>query len=261
MPDITRTEESGKQFEYELMNLIDTKYNHPSIIMWVPYNEGWGQWDTERITDMVKKYDSTRLCNSASGWTDRGTGDLKDIHTYPNPGCPEPEANRASVIGEYGGLGFPVKDHTWEATNWGYRTLGDTLQLVATFESYLDEIYRFVNEKGLSAVIYTQTTDVETETNGLMTYDRKVDKMGFENVSRANLGITPPVLNRTILIFSDEFPVSLSSHDKNAKIYYTLDGSEPDINSKVYSEPFNLNQTGTIKTFTLYGSQRSRTVS
>ncbi len=260
MPDITKTEESGKQYEYELMRMIDTKYNNPSIIMWVPYNEGWGQWDTERITELVKKYDPSRLCNSASGWTDRGTGDLKDIHTYPNPRCPEPEANRATVLGEYGGLGLPVKDHTWEATNWGYRTLGDTLQLIATYESYLDEIYRFVNERGLSAVIYTQTTDVETETNGLMTYDRKVDKMGFANVSRANLGITPPVLDRTILVFSDEFPANFSSHDKNAKIYYTVDGSEPDNNSKLYTEPFSLNQAGTIKAFTLYGDQRSRTV-
>jgi len=261
MPDITKSGEAGKQFEYELKRMIETRYNNPSIIMWVPFNEGWGQWDTERITDLVKEYDPSRLCNSASGWTDRGTGDLKDIHTYPNPRCPEPEEKRATVIGEYGGLGFPVKDHTWETTNWGYRTLGDTQQLLATFESYLDEIYRFVNEKGLSAVIYTQTTDVETETNGLMTYDRKVDKMGFENVTRANTGITPPVLDRTILVFSDEFPVKLNSHDRNAKIFYTLDGSEPDNNSKLFTEPFTVNQPGVIKAFALYGDKKSRTAS
>ena len=261
MPDITKTEEVGNQFEYELKRLIDTKYNNPSIIMWVPYNEGWGQWDTERITELVRKYDPSRLVNSASGWTDRGTGDLKDIHTYPNPRCPEPEEKRATVIGEYGGLGFPVKDHTWEATNWGYRTLGDTIQLLATFDSYLDQIYRFVNEKGLSAVIYTQTTDVETETNGLMTYDRKVDKMGFANVEKANTGITPPVLDRTILVFSDEFPVNLSSHDKNAKIFYTVDGSEPDSNSKLFTGPFSLTESSKIKAFALYGDRKSRTVS
>jgi len=261
MPDITKTEESGKQLEYELKRMIETKYNNPSIIMWVPFNEGWGQWDTERITALTKAYDPTRLCNSASGWTDRGTGDLLDVHSYPNPRCPEPEENRAIVIGEYGGLGFPVKDHTWEATNWGYRTLGDTLQLLTTYESYLDQVYRFVNEKGLSAVIYTQTTDVETETNGLLTYDRKVDKMGFANVAKANTGITPPVLDRTILVFTDEFPVVLSSHDKNAKIFYTLDGSEPDNNSMVYSEPFSVKDAGVIKAFALYGDKKSRTVS
>ena len=261
MPDITKSEEAGKQFEYELKRMIDTKYNNPSIIMWVPYNEGWGQWDTERITELVKNYDPSRLCNSASGWTDRGTGDLKDIHSYPDPRCPEPEENRAIVIGEYGGLGFPVKDHTWEATNWGYRTLEDTLQLLATFESYLDQIYRFISEKGLSAVIYTQTTDVETETNGLMTYDRKVDKMGFENVARANTGITPPVLERTILVFADDFPVVLSSHDPNAKIFYTLDGTEPGNNSNVYSEPFTVKEALVIKAFAKYGDQTSRTVS
>ncbi len=154
MPDITKTEEAGAQFEYELKRMIETKYNHPSIIMWVPYNEGWGQWDTERITELIKEYDPTRLVNSASGWTDRGCGDVLDIHSYPAPRCPEPEEKRAIVLGEYGGLGYPVQDHTWEATNWGYRSFEDSLQLLTTFEAYLDQIYRFVREKGLSAIIY-----------------------------------------------------------------------------------------------------------
>jgi hypothetical protein len=261
MPDITKTEEAGKQYEYELQQLIETKYNHPSIIMWVPYNEGWGQWDTERITGLVKSFDPTRIVNSASGWTDRGTGDLKDVHTYPNPRAADPEENRASVIGEFGGLGYPVKDHTWEATNWGYRTFQDTMTLVGTYESYLDQIFRFVNEKGLSAVIYTQTTDCETETNGLLTYDRKVDKMGWKNVSRANKGMTPPVLERTILAFHDEFPVVISSHDKTAKIHYTTDGSEPDGNSAIYTEPFTIKEACVLKAYAEYGTEKSRTIS
>jgi hypothetical protein len=260
MPDITKTEESGKQFEYELQRLIETKYNHPSIIMWVPYNEGWGQWDTQRITDLVRAFDPSRLVNSSSGWTDRGTGDFKDVHTYPNPRAAEPEEKRASVIGEFGGLGYPVKDHTWEATNWGYRTFQDTLTLVGTYENYLDQIYRFITEKGLSAVIYTQTTDCETETNGLMTYDRKVDKMGWKNVLRANKGITPPVLGRTILAFNDEFPVEMSSHDKSAIIRYTLDGSEPGPDSKTYAGPFAIKESCVLKTVAEYGKERSRTM-
>ncbi len=186
MPDIRKTPESGNQFEYELKQMIETKYNHPSIVIWVPFNEGWGQWDTQRITDLIKGFDPTRLVNSASGWTDRGTGDIRDVHTYPDPKCPDPEERRAIVIGEYGGLGFPVEGHTWESRNWGYKTFSDTLKLRETYESYLGLIHKYVRDKGLSAVVYTQTTDCETETNGLMTYDRKVDKMGYRNIERAN---------------------------------------------------------------------------
>jgi hypothetical protein len=260
MPDIIKTEEAAEQFEFELKRMIETKYNNPSIIMWVLYNEGWGQWDTKRITDLVKAYDPTRLVNSASGSIDRGTGDVKDIHTYPNPRCPAAEEDRAIVIGEYGGLGFPVKDHLWEATNWGYRTFEDPLQLLTTFESYLDQIYRFVDGNGLSAIIYTQTTDVETETNGLMTYDRKIDKMGSNNVAKANTGITPPILERTIYIFSNEFPVVLTSHNSEAKIYYTLDSTKQCSNYKLYTSPFTINESCVLKAFAQYGTENSRTI-
>ncbi|MCX6327233.1 MAG: PA14 domain-containing protein [Bacteroidia bacterium] len=260
MPDITKTKESGEQYEFELRQMIETKYNHPSIIMWVPFNEGWGQWDTERITDLIKKYDPTRIVNSASGWTDRGTGDLNDIHSYPNPRCPVAEENRAIVTGEYGGLGLPVRDHSWEATNWGYRTFEDSVQLLSTYESYLDQVYRFVKENGLSAVIYTQTTDVETETNGLMTYDRKVNKMGAENVARANMGITPPILGSTIPVFSGEFSAVLSSHNPNAKIYYTLDGSEPGENSSIYTNPVIIKESCTIKAFAQHEKGKSGSI-
>jgi len=185
MPDILRTEESARQFEYELKRMIETKYNNPSIIVWVPFNEGWGQFDTERITDLIKDYDPTRLVNSASGWTDRGTGDMNDVHNYPDPVVPPAEENRAIVLGEFGGLGLPVQGHTWEQKNWGYRTMDDEAQLLERYKSYYNLVNQFVRENGLSASVYTQTTDVETETNGLMTYDRKVNKMGVENVRKA----------------------------------------------------------------------------
>jgi hypothetical protein len=261
MPDIDKSKEAADQFEFELKKLIDTKYNHPSIIMWVPFNEGWGQFETSRITDLIKGYDPTRLVNSASGWTDRGTGDVSDIHTYPAPRVAQAEEKRAIVTGEYGGLGFPVKDHTWEAVNWGYRTLADTVQLITLFENYLDQVYRFVRNNGLSAVVYTQTTDVETETNGLMTYDRKVDKMGADNVSKANRGITPPILDRTIPVFTGEFDAGLSSHNPEAKIYYTLDGSEPGTGSAVYTAPFTVNSSCTLKAVALHGTESSRVIS
>ena len=185
-PDIEKSKEATEQYEFELKRMIETKYNHPSIIMWVPFNEGWGQFETGRITRLISDYDTTRLVNSSSGWTDRGTGNINDIHHYPDPVVQPAEEKRAIVLGEFGGLGLPVQGHTWEQKNWGYRNMEDSLQLLKKYESYYDQINKFVNENGLSATIYTQTTDVETETNGLMTYDRKINKMGVENVFKAN---------------------------------------------------------------------------
>ena len=108
-PDIQRSPESAKQYELELIRMIDAFRNHPSIIMWVPFNEGWGQFDTPRIVKLIKDYDPSRLVNNASGWTDRKVGDVIDMHNYPGPGCPAIEDNRAAVLGEFGGLGLPTE--------------------------------------------------------------------------------------------------------------------------------------------------------
>src|SRR5262245_8218273 len=119
--DITRSAESAEQFETELKALISGRFNHPSIVMWVPYNEGWGQWDTARIVNLVKQLDPSRLVDSASGWTDRGVGDVIDMHRYPGPGSPDPTPSRAAVLGEFGGLGLPLRGYTWQSErNWGY---------------------------------------------------------------------------------------------------------------------------------------------
>ncbi len=186
--DIERSEESAAQFEKELERLIETKYNHPSIVVWVAFNEGWGQYETGRITGLIRELDPTRLVNSASGWADRGTGDILDIHHYPEPRCPEAEENRAIVLGEFGGLGLPVQDHTWEERNWGYENMDNVTALLEKYEDFYRLVYSMVKEEGLSASVYTQITDVETETNGLLTYDRKVDKMGAEKLYRINTG-------------------------------------------------------------------------
>jgi len=188
MPDISRSPEDSSQFVSELRRMIETRYNNLSIVMWVIYNEGWGQYKTAEITDMVSKLDTSRLVNSASGWTDRGTGDVKDIHHYPEPAVPKAEKDRAIVLGEFGGLGLPVNGHTWEKKNWGYKNMTDSLQLLSRFSDFYSLARDLVNKKGLSATVYTQTTDVETETNGLMTYDRTINKMGVENVKKAQYG-------------------------------------------------------------------------
>jgi hypothetical protein len=192
-PDIERTPESGAQFEAELKALIDNLGNHPSIVMWVPYNEGWGQWDTERIAKWIKEYDPTRLVNSASGWTDRGVGDVHDIHSYPGPNVPPVEEDRAVVLGEFGGLGFPIAGHTWQdERNWGYRSYEHEDDLTEAYLRLIRDLHKMTGDRGLAAAVYTQTTDVEIEVNGLMTYDRELVKMDPEVVAAANAKVYAP---------------------------------------------------------------------
>ncbi|HEV3085220.1 MAG TPA: glycoside hydrolase family 2 TIM barrel-domain containing protein [Gemmataceae bacterium] len=186
--EIIRSSESARQFELELKRMIDGRRNHPSIIMWVVFNEGWGQYDTPRLTNWVKQYDPSRLVNCASGWNDMKVGAVHDIHVYPGPGAPQPEGTRAAVLGEFGGLGLPVPDHTWEKRTWGYRNMKDRSDLTRRYEQLLRGVWKLKDNPGLSAAVYTQTTDVETEANGLLTYDRAVIKMDLERVAAANRG-------------------------------------------------------------------------
>jgi hypothetical protein len=150
--------------------------------MWIPFNEGWGQFDMARIVKMTEDADPTRLVNNASGWTDNGVGDVKDIHAYPGPEMPDVEEKRAVVLGEFGGLGLPVAGHTWqEEKNWGYRSCKNSQELTAAYGELLNRLRPLV-AKGLSAAVFTQTTDVETEINGLMTYDREILKMDADDM-------------------------------------------------------------------------------
>src|SRR5207248_2994187 len=114
-----------EQFDAELKAMIDSHYNHPSIVMWVVFNEGWGQHETPRTVQWVKQYDPSRLINPASGWNDFAVGDVIDMHKYPAPGAPKPQENRASVLGEFGGLGLATPGHMWTQRNWGYKGVAD----------------------------------------------------------------------------------------------------------------------------------------
>lgn len=184
--ELQREAASAAQFELELQRLIDSHVNHPSIIMWVIFNEGWGQYDTVRLTEWLKAYDPTRLVNSASGWNDMQVGDVYDIHSYPGPDAPEQSANRASVLGEFGGLGLPIEGHLWDTESWGYRAYDDTDALLSAYSALIEQLATLVKTRGLAAAIYTQTTDVETEVNGMMTYDREVIKLDVEQVRAIN---------------------------------------------------------------------------
>lgn len=178
--DLNRSSKDATQFEFELRRMVDIHYNAPSIVMWVPFNEGWGQYDTCRIADFVKNLDPSRLVNPTSGWTLRPCGDIYDIHTYHVDLTVPPTAlDRATVVGEFGGIGYPVEKNLWnpEMRNWGYQTYYSPEELLKNYIYKFDQIVEMKEKNGLSAAVYTQTTDVEGEINGLMTYDRKVTKI------------------------------------------------------------------------------------
>ncbi len=187
-PDLVRTPESAKEFDTELWSMVESLYNHPSIIMWVVFNEGWGQFDTARVVERTKTLDPTRLVDDASGWNDRGVGDVIDMHAYPGPGCPVGDGKRALVLGEFGGLGLQIKGHTWEKKIWGYQGVKNPEDLTRKYEKLWRRAYELKNDKGLSAAVYTQLTDVETEGNGLLTYDRAVVKPDLARAAAAAEG-------------------------------------------------------------------------
>ncbi len=196
--DLNRSPESAANFRREWKAIIQNLRGHPSIIVWVPFNEGWGQFQTDRILEQTKQWDPTRLVDGPSGWTDRGTGQLHDIHRYPGPAMPEPEEHRAAVLGEFGGLGWPVEGHLWwKKRNWGYRTYQSQQELQRNYELLMDRLRPLIG-RGLAAAIYTQTTDVEGEVNGLMTYDRALTKFDAQRLQAIHKKFSgPPVIIET----------------------------------------------------------------
>lgn len=182
------TPESRRGFEAELLQMVRELHHHPSIIVWVLFNEGWGQYETERLTQMLKSVDPSRLVNNASGWTDMRVGDLIDVHSYPGPDSPDPESRRASVLGEFGGLGLSITGHVWSASFWGYRMMANAEDLNERYARLLKQVWSLHDLRGLSAAVYTQTTDVETECNGFLTYDRAVLKLDPTRTRAANRG-------------------------------------------------------------------------
>ena len=226
--EIERSPESAAQFERELKALIDTHRNHPSIVAWVPFNEAWGQSRTVHWTEWIKRYDPTRLVISASGGNDFGVGDVHDIHDYPGPEGPPAEAVRAAVLGEFGGLGLPLAGHTWQdEKNWGYRSFDSHEALQEAYLGLMAQLRPLI-ESRLSAAIYTQTTDVEIEINGLMTYDRRVLKYDVDVLAAAHRKLYAPLrklddaeLSQAYTIaywrFEDGRPGGLVPHDRSRR--------------------------------------------
>lgn len=192
------TPQNRDMFATELEHVVDALRTHPSIVMWVPFNEGWGQHETERYVQWLKQRDPSRLVNNASGWNDKSVGDVSDVHSYPSPIRPPLEDKRAAVLGEFGGLGLPLEGHTWiEKGNWGYRSYKSTEDLGQAYRDLLYQLRILVGE-GLSAAIYTQTTDVEIEVNGMLTYDRAVVKLPADAKELSARLSSPPTVREVV---------------------------------------------------------------
>ncbi|MGN6437888.1 MAG: glycoside hydrolase family 2 protein [Agriterribacter sp.] len=187
--DKDRTPESEAIYRQEWKAIMDACYNFPSIVVWVPFNEAWGQFKTKEIVEWTMQMDPSRLVNEASGGNFFGSGHILDIHHYPDPQMPTPAVfgeKQSLVLGEFGGLGLPLEGHTWQnKNNWGYQSFKNSDELFAKYAEFIDRLNK-LKEMGLSAGIYTQTTDVEVETNGFFTYDRKVLKMPIEKVQEVH---------------------------------------------------------------------------
>ena len=166
-------EKARKRFERDLVRMIRQLYSYPCIGQWVPFNEGWGQFDALRITDMIKKEDPTRPVDHASGWFDQGGGDVRSVHNYFRPLKVKKE-RRTFVISEYGGTNCQISEHSMNEEVYGYHN-ASVEEFPGVFADTMGKVHALV-EDGLCGAVYTQVSDIEEETNGLLTYDRKVRK-------------------------------------------------------------------------------------
>ncbi len=184
--DKNRTQASKDNFYNEWQEIMDLCISNPSVVVWVPFNEAWGQFDTEQVAEWTRQQDPSRLINPASGGNHRPCGDILDIHNYPGPSMFLFDPQRVNVLGEYGGIGLPLEDHLWwDKRNWGYIQFKNSDDVTNEYVKYAAELEDMV-DKGFAAAVYTQTTDVEGEVNGLMTYDRKQVKINEPVVKQAN---------------------------------------------------------------------------
>ena len=181
-----RDEEGRRQYYNDLEGMVNQLYNHPSIAVWVPFNEGWGQFDANIATNKIRKLDSTRLVNEACGWFDQNGGDMYSIHNYIRKLKVKPQSNRVVALTEYGGYSYPVENHVACEKEFGYKSYKNAEELTENYKRlWEEEIYPNIKD-GLCSAIYTQTSDIEEEINGLMTYDREIVKIKKEVVKALN---------------------------------------------------------------------------
>ena len=182
--DTVRTQGSKDNYYKEWEGIIQNLKFFQCIIVWTPFNEAWGQFDTEAVVQYTLQRDNLRLINAASGGNHRAVGNFIDFHTYPDPRYPFKYNESINVVGEYGGLGLEIKNHTWKDDNWSYNQVYSKEELTGNYTLYIETLIDLA-KLGISAAIYTQVTDVEGEINGLMTYDRNETKV-FDRIKEVN---------------------------------------------------------------------------
>ena len=185
--DTPVTDEGKANYYNEWAEIIEDFKGFPCIVCWVPFNEAWGQFDTDKVVKFTRSLDPSRLINYASGGNFvKCSGDIIDLHNYPHPDMYLYDKDYINVLGEYGGIGWPVEGHLWQPDrNWGYVQFKSADEVLDTYEKYADMLIDLIDD-GFAAAIYTQTTDVEGEVNGLMTYDRKVIKLDMDRLNAIN---------------------------------------------------------------------------
>src|SRR5665647_1987183 len=184
--ELKRSSESEANYRKEWKGIMDFLYSNPSVVCWVPFNESWGQFKTPEIVEWTKSYDPSRLVNPASGGNHYPVGDMLDLHNYPGPEMYLYDGQRPTVLGEYGGIGLALEGHLWASDkSWGYVQFKNSKEVIDEYVKYAESLLKMI-KSGFSAGVYTQTTDVEGEVNGLMTYDRKVIKIDEQRVREIN---------------------------------------------------------------------------
>ena len=178
--------EGRKEFIREVRQTIQHLYNHPSIVLWGPFNEGWGQFDANKVTELIRKLDPLRLVDEASGWFDQGGGDLYSIHNYFRKLKVRPDRNRCVALTEFGGYSWHMPEHSWCDDEYGYKKYHSREELTAGIEKLWKRDLLSNVEHGLSASVYTQVSDVEDETNGFLTYDREQVKVDAARIAQVN---------------------------------------------------------------------------
>lgn len=184
--EFERSVQSEQNYRNEWKEVMDLCFSNPCVVTWVPFNEAWGQFKTKEIAEWTKSYDPSRLVNPASGGNHYETGDILDVHNYPDPVMAMFTSRRACVLGEYGGIGLAIEGHLWEKDrNWGYVQYKTSAEATDAYVKLGEKLLTLI-PSGYSAAVYTQTTDVEIEVNGLMTYDRKIVKLDAGRVGEIN---------------------------------------------------------------------------
>lgn len=187
--ELERSKKSEQNFIQEWKEIMDLTYSNPSVVVMVPFNEAWGQFKTPEIVELTKNYNPSRLVNPASGGNHYDVGDMIDIHNYPEPVMGLFDSKRVNVLGEYGGIGLVKDNHVWETNrNWGYVQYKTSEEATKAYVSFAEKLKKLI-PFGYAAAVYTQTTDVESEINGLMTYDRMIIKLDEAAIRKINLEV------------------------------------------------------------------------